>query len=85
MEDPVKELMQLLLYPYRFIGDKLGLDTDPLILAYIIAAVLTALSLLLRILGFRRLSKLVGVLALLSTVSPLLFTIYSLLSLLQLI
>ncbi len=85
MEDLVKELMQLLLYPYRFIGDKLGLDTDPLILAYIIATVLTALSLLLRILGFRRLSKLVGVLALLSMMPPLLLTIYSFLNLFRLI
>ena len=85
MEDLIKESIQWLLYPYRFIENMLGLDIDPLILAYVIAAVLTALSLLLWILRFRRLSRLIGLLALLSIVPPLLLTIYSFLSLLQLI
>ena len=78
--EEVKELMHLLLYPYHCLENMLGLDEDPLILAYIVAALLTISSLLLRIARYRRLSRIMGILALLSMIPPLLCTIYSFLN-----
>jgi len=75
MEDLVEELTLLLMKPYRYLAEILHTDIDPLILAYIILAPLAVLAIVLRLLRFRRLSKIIAVATIMLSMPPLLVTI----------